>query len=318
MKPHDIHDFLVSSQREIEQEYARITRRAAEDPGTAGDQGEENWASLLRKWLPSYLQIVTKGRILFTSGEASPQVDILVLLPSYPKVLVDKKLYLAGGVVAAFECKTTLKSGHVKQTVETAARIRRALPKETGSPYKELNSPIIFGLLAHSHSWKGLASDPVQNITKALLKADYDYVQHPIECLDFLTVSDLATWYVLKLAYMNPQTFPPNERGHLEKHFGPNGSGATTWFCLPVNYDRQTTYFSPLGALLLSLYSKLAWRFPDMRPLEEYFRQVAMSGSGYGHMRLWSIEIYSEQIRNRVYNAQFVRATSFDEWIDHF
>jgi len=39
---------LVSSNKEIEEEYNRIRKRAYEDPGTAGDQGEENWAELLR------------------------------------------------------------------------------------------------------------------------------------------------------------------------------------------------------------------------------------------------------------------------------
>ena len=129
-------------------------KRATEDPGTAGDQGEENWATLLRNWLPTYFHIVTKGRILCENGYASPQTDVLVLHPSYPKVLLDKKLYLAGGVAAAFECKTTLKASHVKEAVETAANIRKNLPKREGTPYKELNSNIIYGLLAHSHSWK--------------------------------------------------------------------------------------------------------------------------------------------------------------------
>src|ERR1700737_4533681 len=86
---HEIHDFVVSSQRAIEEEYARIRKRAAEDPGTAGDQGEENWATLLREWLPTYFHIVTKGRILTETGYASPQVDVLVLMPSYPRILLD-------------------------------------------------------------------------------------------------------------------------------------------------------------------------------------------------------------------------------------
>jgi len=73
------------------EEYDRIQKRATEDPETAGDQGEENWATLLRQWLPSY-----------------------------PQILLDKKLYLAGGVAVAFECKTTLKAAHVKATDETA------------------------------------------------------------------------------------------------------------------------------------------------------------------------------------------------------
>jgi hypothetical protein len=121
---HDIHDFLVSAQRDIQEEYERILKRATEDPGTAGDQGEESWATLLRNWLPSYFHIVTKGRILCENGYASPQIDVLVLHPSYPKVLLDKKLYLAGGVAAAFECKTTLKSAHVKEAIGNSCKYK--------------------------------------------------------------------------------------------------------------------------------------------------------------------------------------------------
>lgn len=59
-------------------EYARIQKRASEDPGTAGDQGEENWAELLRGWLPRTYEVVTKGRIISQDGHTSPQVDVLV------------------------------------------------------------------------------------------------------------------------------------------------------------------------------------------------------------------------------------------------
>src|SRR5437762_4573040 len=106
---HDIHNFVQRSQRELQDEYLRIQKRATEDPGTAGDQGEENWATLLRSWLPHTYHVVTRGRIVGHEGAASPQVDVLVLQPAYPPQLLDKKLYLAGGVAAAFECKVTLK-----------------------------------------------------------------------------------------------------------------------------------------------------------------------------------------------------------------
>ncbi len=49
---HDLVDFMRHVTAEMSYEYARIQRRTGEDPGTAGDQGEENWATLLRDWLP--------------------------------------------------------------------------------------------------------------------------------------------------------------------------------------------------------------------------------------------------------------------------
>ena len=47
-KTHDLYDFMQQVSDEMSTEYHRIQRRAAEDPGTAGDQGEENWAGMLR------------------------------------------------------------------------------------------------------------------------------------------------------------------------------------------------------------------------------------------------------------------------------
>lgn len=315
MKPHDIHDFVISSQKDIKDEYERIRKRAVEDPGTAGDQGEENWASLLRNWLPSYFQIVTKGRILTVSGYASPQVDVLVLSPCYPSILLDKKLYLAGGVVAAFECKTTLKAEHINDSVRTASEIRRNLPKLKGTPYKELNSTIIFGLLAHSHSWKGKKSTPLENIETTLLKADESNVKHPIECLDFLVIADLATWTVSKSTYLSPKL--PFYNDDFIKLFGPDGHASTSYICHAKGKGwegQQENYFSPLGVLLSSIYSKLSWMFHDMRHLDAYFRSVNLMGRGRGYQRHWNIDIYSEEIRERVFNGILSNGVPFDEW----
>ena len=54
-KTHDLHDFMQQLSVEMAGEYNRIQRRATEDPGTAGDQGEENWAELLRRMASIYL-----------------------------------------------------------------------------------------------------------------------------------------------------------------------------------------------------------------------------------------------------------------------
>jgi hypothetical protein len=76
---------------------------------------------------PLTYHVVTKGRILSFDGVAGPQIDILVLRPVYPRHLMDKKLYLAGGVAAAFECKLTLKPEHIKKAVENALSISSTL-----------------------------------------------------------------------------------------------------------------------------------------------------------------------------------------------
>ena len=82
MERHDYIEFMKSVKNTMASEYKRIYRRVSEDPGTAGDQAEENWAEFLRNWLPANYPTVTKGRILNSDGITSPQIDILVLHPS--------------------------------------------------------------------------------------------------------------------------------------------------------------------------------------------------------------------------------------------
>lgn len=317
MEQHDIHDFVISSNDEIAKEYDRIRKRSSEDPGTAGDQGEENWANLLRMWLPPYFQVVTKGRILTDSGYASPQIDLLVLYPSYPRILLNKKLYLSGGVAAAFECKLTLEANHVDKAVKTCAEIRRNLSKKTGTPYRELNSSIIFGLLAHSHSWKGQNSDPINNIEIALIEADKAYVTHPIECIDFITVSDLATWHGFKQSF-----YPMKYQGGSPEQI----VAASGYFCCPIGdkitdtkldwLKDQEDYFTPISVLLSGLFSELSWVFTDMRNLEEYFRKTNCVGRGMSkNSRLWRIdEVYSPKVAEKVSQGLVSNGVPFDEW----
>ncbi|WP_316397741.1 DUF6602 domain-containing protein, partial [Bradyrhizobium sp. 33ap4] len=87
MKKHDFFNLMSAVKESLNSAYLRIRARSKDDPGTAGDQAEEDWAEILRDWLPATYRIVTKGRILFADGSSSPQVDILVLTPSYPRGL---------------------------------------------------------------------------------------------------------------------------------------------------------------------------------------------------------------------------------------
>jgi hypothetical protein len=120
---HELVNFLDQVSDEMAAEYRRIHRRSTEDPGTAGDEAEANWARLLTDWLPADFHVAWKGRILAANGTAGPQVDIVVLSGDYPRRLRDRKVYLAGGVVAAFECKNTLRKSHLEKFFYNAARI---------------------------------------------------------------------------------------------------------------------------------------------------------------------------------------------------
>lgn len=315
-KNHDLYDFMFQISNDMASEYERIQKRATEDPGTAGDQGEENWATLLRDWLPATYEVVTKGRIISHEGKMSPQIDILVLKDSYPRKLLDKKVYLAAGVAAAFECKVTLKASHIKEAVESCVKVKNLFQIRRGTPYKELHSLIVYGLLAHSHSWKGEKSTPLENIKAKLIDEDKSHVDHPRKALDLLCVADLAAWSSTIMTFFGPGQLP--DWSQMEPIYGPSGSATTAYVGHSSNSDNQVKHFTPVGVLISYLSQKLAWEHPEYRSLADYYRLTNISGSGQGAMRIWGADIYSDEIRPRVQRGQLSNGVSWDEWSVHF
>lgn len=295
---HDLYDFFKKANNNIAEEYLRISRRVKEDPGTAGDQGEENWKELLESWLPSYFQIVTKGRIISDSGETGPQVDVIVLSPDYPKSLLGCKEYLAGGVVAAFECKITLRRQHISEMMEHSKKIKRLAINETGTPRKDLQSKIYYGILAHSHDWKKENSMPKENIDKAIYEFDERYITHPIEMPDIICVADVGVWKTQKMIvpnYSNGRNF--------------NGNFVMSTYVASDGYE---DFYTPAGAYIFDFLENIAWQYPSVRNIVSYMRKLNLSGAGKGKMRLWSFDILTEDTRenlNLLQNGGF-----WNEW----
>lgn len=310
--PHDLHTFMAQVTDEMASEYARIYARAVGDPGTAGDEGEENWATLFREWLPPTYHVQTKGRLIGHDGALSPQIDVLVLKPSYPRKLLEKKVWLAAGVAAAFECKTTLTASHVKAVVERCMRFKRLYPERTGSPRRELRSPLTYGLLAHSHSWKGERSDPSGNIHKALEDAT-PAIPHPRLLLDLLCVADLATWSGSYITTYQAAWNPEGQQ-YLQHSFGGARGVMSSFLCSAVHGDRQTSEFRPIGALISFLTQKLAFEDPAVRDLADYYRMANLWGAGQGAMRPWPLSVYSDEVRAQILAGKAVNSGAWDEW----
>ena len=304
-KTHDLYDFMRQLQDKMAANYEQIQKRASEDPGTAGDQGEENWADLLRGWLPRTYEVVTKGRIISQDGHISPQVDVLVLKSIYPKQLIDEgqKLFLAAGVAAAFECKTTLKAEHIEKAVRTCVEIKNLYPVRKGTPYKELHAPIVYGLLAHSHSWKNPNSTPEDNITAKLWISDCSSVSHPRLSLDLLCVADLAAWTLLKIGFLRGISTTVHSRHSAE------GS--------PI----QTQDFTPIGVLVSNLWMRLAREDPAFRDLANYYQRTEISGIGAGRGRNWQSDlIYSPEVLSGfgIYGPLTGETNAWSEWFSGF
>jgi hypothetical protein len=301
--PHELKEFLRQDQAELVAEYQRIFARSTEDPGTAGDQGEENWATLLRDWLPAGYHVVTKGRILFTDRSASPQVDVVVLRPGYPERLLSKKLYLSSGVLAAFECKNTLKSEHITTAAKTAAQLKAISSRRLGTPRDELKVLPYYGLLAHSHSWKAPASKPRDNVDSAIAPL-FQSLSRPSELLDVVCVADLGTWtasyFVECPRFWDTQT----REARLSRGVRLDGQVSVSFMRFrPEMYGENDKFENPnpIAVFINSLLRELAWGDPNLRPIADYFRLAGLGGSSKSLGRSYGInEVLSATVCQRL------------------
>lgn len=303
MEKHDLFDFFQEANRNIETEYLRICRSVAEDPGTAGDQGEENWKKILELWLPSYYHIETKGRILFENGETSPQVDIIVLSPEYPRQLWGCKRYLSGGVVAAFECKTTLKRDHIRVMMETSRFIREHTSEPKGTPRKDLQSRIYYGLLAHSHDWKGEKSKPLKNIIDAIHQFDRMSITHPFQMPDIICVADLAVWKktILIMPKQPGLSIRRFDHNHIEAGYTEFNGGSNE-------------FYTPVGSMIFDVLNHLAWDNKGLRDIVLYMRKLGITGSGVGLVREWGFDLFSETTIENMKTNAIINGGMWDEW----
>jgi hypothetical protein len=289
---HDIRHFLTGMTQEVKAEYERLRLRAREDAGTAGQQGEETWARLLREWLPSGYHVVTGGRILDSEGNTSPQLDVIVLHPTYPTGLLKLKYFLAPAVVAAFECKLTLNASHVKKSAQTAAIVERMAISEGGRA-----GDLFFGVLAHTHSWKSAKSKPMDNIQKALVMGTVEHAKFPGEVIDSLCVADLASW-----------------TGHCVEDDNSN---------LQLMHMTQAWEFGsrpdapePITQMVAHLLDRLRDEAPGVGRIADYLRRIGSMGTTVGKSFAWT-GLPSERKPSHTFRMIWVEEGVGDfSWID--
>ena len=325
----DISHFMQQATSEMDAHYKRIQTSVREDPGTAGDDGEGNWKQLLSAWLPAEYPVETKGRIVFPDGFSSRQVDVVILNPCYPEKLREGKRYLAGGVLAAFECKLTLTAKHIAEARAKCSEIKQHCLM-SGSPYRELHSRISYGLLAHSHSWTSKGSTPAANVFQGLDTALAD-IQHPREMLDWVCVADLGTWISEKSIWLHERK--PQTRYHIldgkggrevaeAEFFGgkpkpPDPPGMENMFSPKVS----ASYFglsgvSPIGCFIVSLLYKRAWGNPQLRNIVLDMLQSGLIQVGRGKPRCWPLELLPTAIIERMRQASTNQ--HWNEWSTNF
>lgn len=329
---HDIYDFFEEASTRIQGRYAQIRRAAKTDPGTAGDEGEENWAKLLRDWLPRSYSVATKGQILGPDGSLSRQVDVVVLKPSYPQGLIQegRKRYLAAGVAAAFECKATLRSRDIDVLFEQARTVSNLSIGRSGTPFKELYPSIPYGLLAHSHSWNRKGERLVEDIRVRLFDAAIKYAYTPTHVPEFLCIATLGSWFVRKDAYQEPPPFGwcgknarvGNEPAALVGYVSPsdtqkNPEASNPWEAKPRGY------LTPVGGFLLQLWKRLAWEDPSLRDIALEMKIIpALGGRDFGksYLAAWPTNCYSKEVREHLRDnrGNVGGVYGWDEWSSTF
>jgi hypothetical protein len=295
MERHEYKEFMKSVKNTMASEYKRIYRRVSEDPGTAGDQAEENWAEFLRNWLPANYPIVTKGRILNSQGVTSPQVDVLVLHPSYPLHLRDKKHYFAGGVIAAFECKLTLETKHLRKVFENSVAIKKMLPSRKGTLYDELFQLPIFGLLAHSSKLRKDIADTLRDHT-------FQYCQHPRELPDVFCVADTVIYACTKSIYIGSHC-SEDARDSFEG-LDKDGGIATGYVCYREDEDRTAYGGEVLGMLISCLTDRMAFEDPSLRGFADYLFDISFL-QGVFRETLWKQSTLSMEIIRHLFKEGY-------------
>lgn len=315
----DLLDFFQEATDTMQSDYGRISRRSKKDPGTAGDEGEENWANLLREWLPAGYHVVTKGQILFPDGSCSPQIDVFVLTPELPFGFVRRgiKKYPAHCVAAAFECKLTLRASDLEKMFKNSSTIKRQQLVEQGTPYRELHSPIVYGLLAHRFKNNSKKKHAVfETINKKIHDGDSTLVKHPKEMIDIICIADVGTWTACKMAYLGPSVLPSGDWEKVAHVYGGAPCTTTSYILHHSGSFEQMKDFTPIGTFITSLTRKLAWTNPSLQSIARYYAVSKLLGTGQGISgRLWDPkEIYSVSTFERVSRRGLVRGVHWDEW----
>lgn len=299
-RPHELTTFMQQDAAELKSEYDRIHAISAEDPGTAGDEGEEIWAEVLRNWLPESYQVVTKGRLLAADGSRGPQMDILVLRPGYPRRLLNKKLYLVAGVAAAFESKNTLKPAHLVRAFDQAEAIRALESTRSSTVFSELVPEVFFGVLAHTTSWSSPEAEQKERLDQ-LLQEQLFVTPGPRSVPSMLCVADLACWSMLRFSYNGPGLTGWEA---TQAYMDLPDEGAATLACMRfVDGDiLGGAPPTPIAAAVASILERLSHDDAAVQPLAQYFHAAGQSGSASSVASRWYplVDIYSAEVRSRL------------------
>lgn len=245
------------------------------------------------------------------------QIDIIILHPSYPTILRNRKHYLADGVLACFECKTTFDLRHTKKFFKRSFEIKTIQTARRGTPHRELFSPIIYGLLAHSHNIRRTKKkSATDKLYDQLVKCDKAQISHPREMPDLVCVADLGMFNEMH----SPTLYPMLGTKDQDLKFDPQKSMYLTGYIAQHSeVPDQSTQFTPIGCALAHLMYRLAWEYPDLQRFAHHVNLVVgRAGEGKG-FRDWDLkEILTDGVRHKWLSgkvaSEHLSMRTWDEW----
>ncbi|WP_157792829.1 DUF6602 domain-containing protein [Rhodococcus opacus] len=315
MVTHRYHKWLTEISRQMQSGFEDAHAEAAKTSGVqkAGHHGEEVWGRFLQDWLPPQYEIGYRKYILLENeaddgSDVSGETDIVIFHPSYPSALRKRHEVLLSGVAAAFSSKLTLNKAGLEEAVKEAAKVRRAAKLRSHDIHGKILTPFVYGILAHTHSWKAPTSKPVEPITSALVELDAKFSAEPREALDLLCVADLNCWSK-QIMIVTPQqaaVLPASvaaPSGHIQYSFLNIGNDNSA-------NDPSVLELPPVAFLIGLLYEKLSYYDDSLSALADGFR---VTGTGF-----YSLSQASDS-GNRIFPpASILRPSDFDAFNQDF
>jgi hypothetical protein len=295
---HAHHAWLSAIAEEINSEYWQV-RRKLEGPENTQQRGhhyEALFRRMLLRWLPPQYEIGTRKYLLLEHGVDgeiySKETDLVIFHPSYPRELRERSEVLLAGVVAAFSVKSALDAQVLQDAIAEARLVRDGFIGREGSIVGELVSPLIYGVLTHTHNLSG--SEPRAVVTDVLLgEANNERV--PRRQLDLVCIADLDCWY-RTADCLQYEIGSPNPSDH-DKYIDYWHSAYHSPEFDPQPVDNP----NPVATLVTQLWAKLATRDPQLAYLARGL-EVTGTGShgGVGHPRPLT-EIVSTALHRRLF-----------------
>ena len=182
----------------------------------------------------------------------------------------------------------------------TTLFVKSKIARRLGALQSELRAPLVYGLLAHSHSWKGESSTPIANVDAAVM-ATFEHVTHPSELIDVICVADLAVWTLYHFVECPWFHEGRVRRLRLAKGLRPEGQVGSTFTRFTEGAFRpEVKAPNPIAVLVAQLLQWLGGEDENLRPIADYFRFAGLLGSLGGPGFVFGLDVFSEDVQERL------------------